>query len=88
MAFFTYDCPEHGNFRVSLDKREKLRQCPKCGADSKPVLKVGTVRVVERLDNGAMVRRVERLHNIEEIIEERDRAHSGAADADNSEDRD
>jgi hypothetical protein len=86
MAFFTYSCPDHGNFRVSLDKRVPLCQCPICEAESKPVLKMGTVRVVERLDNGAMIRRVERLHDVEEIMEERDRAHSGASDADSEND--
>jgi len=71
MAHFTYKCPEHGSFCVSLDKREKTHKCPKCGKESKAVLKMGSVQIVERLDNGAMARAVERLHNIEEIMEER-----------------
>jgi hypothetical protein len=36
-----------------------------------PSLKPGTSRVVEVLDNGLMPRKVERLHNIEEIMQER-----------------
>ncbi len=72
MAWFTYACKEHGEFRQSLSKREKSRQCPVCGVESYPVLKAGSsISVVERLDNGVMARRVERLHNIEEIMSER-----------------
>ena len=73
MAHFSYTCPEHGEFKISLDRRQKTCQCPKCGAESKPIIRIGTSRVVEVLDNGAMVRKVERLHNIEDIMEERDR---------------
>lgn len=76
MAHFTYNCPEHGEFKVSLDRRQKTCQCPRCSLDCKPVIKAGTVRIVEVLDNGAMAKRVERLHNIEEIMEERDRKSS------------
>lgn len=72
MAWFTYKCPKHGTFRKSLPKRESSYVCPECGLDSKNVLKVGNSMIVERLDNGVMARAVERLHNIEEIVEERD----------------
>jgi hypothetical protein len=44
--------------------------------ESKAVLKPGTLRVTEILDNGVMVKRVERLHNIEEIMDERNASHS------------
>jgi len=71
MAWFTYDCKEHGNFRVSLKVRLPEQQCPICGVASVPVIKAATVQVVERLDNGAMARRVERLHNVEEIMKVR-----------------
>lgn len=76
MGWFTYDCPVHGNFKVSLPKREKVQHCTTCGNDSKVILKVGSVSIVERLDNGAMARSVERLHNIEEIISDRADKHS------------
>ncbi len=76
MAWFNYKCPEHGEFRLSLPKREKVQPCKECGVDSKPILSMGTVQVVERLDNGAMVRAVERLHNVEEIMAERSKKHS------------
>lgn len=71
MAWFTYKCVNHGVFRVSLGKREKKVPCKKCGINSDIVLKVGTTVVHEKLDNGAMGRSVERIHNIEELIEER-----------------
>lgn len=71
MAWFTYKCPTHGVFRVSLGRREKKVPCKKCHELSDIVLKVGTTVVHERLDNGAMGRAVERIHNIEELIEER-----------------
>lgn len=76
MAWFKYSCPEHGEFRVSLPKREKTYQCKQCGLDSAAILSVGSVQVVERLDNGAMVRAVERLHNIDEIMSQRSTKHS------------
>ena len=76
MGWFSYECPEHGLFKVSLNKRQKEMFCPVCKESSKPILKVSTFQVVERLDNGAMARRVERLHNIEEIMDERDAKHS------------
>ena len=76
MAWFTYKCEEHGNFQISLPKREKVQKCPNCGSDSRVVIKGGSIQIVERLDNGAMARRVERLNNVEEIMEERSRKHS------------
>jgi hypothetical protein len=36
----------------------------------------GSVSIVERLDNGIMGRAVERLHNIEEIMNDRADKHS------------
>jgi hypothetical protein len=76
MAWFTYKCEEHGKFKVSLTKREKLRPCPTCSKDACAIIQLGTTRIVERLDNGAMARAVERLHNVEEIMEERANKHA------------
>lgn len=45
--------------------------CLECNKPSSVVLKIGTTVVNEKLDNGAMGRAVERIHNIEELIEER-----------------
>jgi hypothetical protein len=73
MAYFTYECVIHGKFRVSSEKREKVHKCPFCSEPCRAIIKVGGVSVNEILDNGAMSRKVERLHNIEEITAEIDR---------------
>jgi len=71
MAWFRYDCPNHGEFRVSLKKREKRRNCHICGTESKPIIKAGSITVVETIDNGAMARKVEVLEGIDDIMAER-----------------
>ncbi len=78
MAWFTFECPKHGQFKISLPKREKIAPCKLggCLEVCKCVIKSGSVSVVESLDNGAMMRRVERLHNIEEIMNDRADKHS------------
>lgn len=76
MAWFTFECPTHGQFRMALEKRQKMVPCSTCGSASKGIIKSGSISVVESLDNGAMVRRVERLHNIEEIMNDRADKHS------------
>lgn len=76
MARFKYKCPDHGEFVVCLDKREKKANCPHCGKESRAIIRAGTIQVMERLDNGAMARAVERLSNIEEVMSERSDAHS------------
>jgi hypothetical protein len=75
MAWFSYKCEDHGVFTKSLDKREKKQLCPKCGKESLALIKAGSVSIVEKLDNGAMSRAVERLHNIEEIMSNRADEH-------------
>jgi hypothetical protein len=76
MAWFTFKCPAHGEFRVSLVRRERVVSCPTCKTESKAVIRTGSISVVEQLDNGAMARKVERLHNIEEIMSDRADKHS------------
>ena len=80
MGWFTYECPVHGTFKKSLEKRVKHVSCSAdgdCTVKCHPIIKASSsVQVVERLDNGAMARAVERLHNIEEIMEERSDSHS------------
>jgi hypothetical protein len=71
MGWFTYKCPEHGDFKLILERRKDVADCPTCGVASKPVIKIGTTQVIEKLDNGVMGRAVERLHDIENIMEER-----------------
>jgi putative FmdB family regulatory protein len=76
MAVFTYKCPEHGDFYLFQNRGEKSAKCPKCGKESKRVVKAGTMRVVEVLDNGIMERSLERLANVEELMEERIEQHN------------
>jgi hypothetical protein len=73
---FSYKCPEHGDFRKRLDKRLPEVYCNICGKVSKPVIKAGSITLMERLDNGVMARAVERLHNVEEILDERSKKHA------------
>jgi len=80
MAWFTFECPNHGEFRRSLPRRAKTVACPTCQTESKAVIRSGSISVVERLDNGAMGRRVERLHNIEEIMNDRADKYSGESE--------
>lgn len=80
MGWFRYACPEHGEFRLSLAERKKRMPCPQCSKESRSILGAGTARIMEVLDNGAMARRVERLHNVEEIMEERSRNHGPKED--------
>jgi hypothetical protein len=75
MARFSYNCKYHGVFTVSLEKREKRYACPQCGQESIAIIKSGSISIMESLDNGAMARKVERLHNIEEIMDERSTKH-------------
>ena len=76
MAWFRYFCPEHGEFKLSLPKREKMAACPECGQESKAIIKAGSVRVVEKVDRGTQARAAEHLKDIEEIMHERERKHS------------
>jgi plasmid rolling circle replication initiator protein Rep len=71
MAWFSFICKEHGKFTLSLIKREKSALCPKCNLKCDAIISLGTTQIIERLDNGAMARAVERLHNIEDIMAER-----------------
>jgi hypothetical protein len=68
MARFRFKCPEHGEFFKSLGRREKEWPCPECGKNTPNQIGVGTVQIMERLDNGLMGRAIERLHNVEEIL--------------------
>jgi len=76
MAWFSFNCKKDGAFRKSLSKRERRHPCPVCGEDCPMVLRPASMQSVEVLDNGAMARSVERLVNIEEIMEDRADKHS------------
>ena len=73
MAWFSYKCAKCGReFKQSLSKREQFVKClAECNGQAENVVKTGTSSVHERLDNGAMARSIERLHNVEELMEER-----------------
>ena len=75
MAWFSYKCKNHGDFKVSLNKRNNEYPCPICSQVSFPVLKVGSKQVIEKLDNGIMVRAVERLEDVEQMMKERNDSH-------------
>jgi hypothetical protein len=68
MARFRFDCTDCGEFYKSLDKRSRSCTCPVCRKDAKNIIGAGTTQIMERLDNGLMGRAVERLHNVEEIL--------------------
>jgi hypothetical protein len=71
MAIFSFSCPEHGVFNKMLPSGVKSHKCPVCGHDSVRLLKVGSVRVTEVIDNGIMSKSIERPANIDELMEER-----------------
>lgn len=87
-------------FKVSLARREPTQPCPhdasggnlsqfsphyeECGGTGKPVFAVGSTKIMERLDNGAMPRAVERIHNIEEITAADADAHSAVPEDDDA----
>lgn len=76
MARFTYKCDKCNKvFKVSLEKRASELFC-NCGGTGKPIFTVGSTKIMERLDNGAMARAVERIHNIEEITNADSDSHS------------
>jgi AICAR transformylase/IMP cyclohydrolase PurH len=88
MAKFTYKCPEHGEFFTVQEKGGRSAKCPKCEKDSVRVLTTSsTIRVVEVIDNGLMAKSVERLTNIEELIDQRNDLHKKELQGDYQSDR-
>ena len=70
MGMFRYTCPEHGLFAIMQARGGKTVACPKCGVDAKRKIEVGSVHTTDVIDNGLMVRALERATNIEEQVEE------------------
>ena len=71
MALFSWQCTkcsEKG--RCLKPARPKLAPCPKCGAEQRFTTQVQSMKM-DTLDNGVMVRKIERLHNVEELNAER-----------------
>ena len=71
MAIFSFKCPDHGVFNKMLPKGLKKYSCTKCGKESERIVSVGTVKVVEKIDNGLMIKPIERAVDIEELMNER-----------------
>ena len=75
MALFSFSCPEHGEFSVMLKKGDSKYPCPQCGVEARRIVKVGSVRVTERIDNGMMAKGLDRLQDVDEMIDERNAKH-------------
>jgi len=71
MAVFSYKCPVHGDFSVIAERGARRAPCRECGSESPRILKSSPMRVVEVLDNGMMQKSLERLVDIEDLLQER-----------------
>lgn len=78
MPNFTFRCPEHGAFQLYLKASAKEHSCPKCKVTSKRIPKLAHTTVMEVLDNGLMPQAVERMQNIDELLQERKDLHDKA----------
>jgi hypothetical protein len=70
MAFFYFKCPRHGRFTAVLARRQAAAPCPKCMSMAAAVLGVPGATTMETLDNGAMARKVTRMHDVEELLDD------------------
>lgn len=70
MPFFYFRCPEHGKFRAVLPRRVPTWYCTVCHGTATAVLNVPGSTIMETLDNGAMSRKVTRMHDVEEILDD------------------
>lgn len=70
--FFCETCQLHGRKVLKAGEQTRKWPCPTCGKALKREPKAPSTQMMETLDNGAMVKRVERLQNAEEL--HRDRA--------------
>jgi len=71
MPLFQWHCTKCNYLARKLSsERPKLDPCPKCGAEQEFITN-GQSMKMDTLDNGLMVRKIERLHNIEELLKER-----------------
>ncbi len=78
MPIYFYSCGECGNqFKRLLPKEEKTSVCKVCGSAAQRAPQPPTTRITETLDNGVMVRKVERLADAEQIHRERAKGKKG-----------
>lgn len=75
MAWFTYECKQHGAFRVTLDEAKASIECPDCKIQCNRVLKPATARTIEYIDTGIQARKVEWQKDMKEILDERADKH-------------
>lgn len=73
MPIYFYLCPSCGLTIIRVLKKEEPTTPCDCGADAKRAPKAPTTRITETLDNGIMVRKLERLADAEQIHD--DMAH-------------
>ncbi len=68
MPLFRYEC-ECGHTTVEVSKRPVVNICEKCGKEMIRKLSGNqTVRNVETIDNGGMVKPVERMVNYQRLL--------------------
>ena len=81
MPIYYFHCPECQETVRKLLKPEALEgmtpYCPKCHKAMERSPQPPTAKIVETLDNGIMVRRVERLADAEQIHKERAHGKKG-----------
>lgn len=72
MGLFAFSCPACGRVvRRVLAKAPAAPKCPDCGNQTARTHQAPTSRNVESLDNGLMVRSLEREVDAEELFRER-----------------
>ena len=70
MPIYFYLCPNCGLTIIRVLKQEEPTTPCDCGTDAKRTPKAPTTRITETLDNGVMVKKVERLADAEQIHDE------------------
>lgn len=82
MAIFTFNCEDHGHFKVFLKKGEAYHKCNKCDKRAGRILKAGSVIVKDVIDNGLMARAIEQDADINEVMSERIEKSNNRGDGD------
>lgn len=81
MPQYTFKCPFCGEKKRTIMEPEEVKEaqveCLKCGGLTVRDAPSPTTQITETLDNGAMVRRLERLADAEKIFHERAHGKKG-----------